>query len=389
MFNSVFFWAVLIVTAACSAALPAQRVRARSALLALSSLFVLRIALGLNLRALLVITGLILWVIAVIRFRRRVTLTRSLGLALPALTPVLALWALGKLSVTVGSSELRVFYVVGFSFMVVKALTLIMDVADGEIEEVDPWVASAYFLYFPCYVAGPMHRLGEFTVAIARPKALDGSQAVDIVFRIMVGLVKLKVLVPLVTPLSLAGLAPDVSPPLTFVLIASFTYSLVIWLDFSGYCDLAIATSGILGIHVPENFNRPYLARNIGEFWQRWHMTFTRVLTGYVFVPLARRLRLLAGDRSAVVLTAGSLITFLLCGYWHGPTPNFLLWGLYHGVGLVSHDLYRRAVPVRDLRAHRRPLRAWGGQALGIAATFSFVSVGWLFFAPPPAWTVW
>ena len=132
-----------------------------------------------------------------------------------------------------------------------------------------------------------------------------------------------------------------------------------------------------MGVKVPENFQLPYLARNLREFWQRWHITFTRFLTQYLFVPFVRLFQRRIATASAAMTTAVAyLITFLFCGFWHGSTLNYLVWGLYHGLGLAAYDYYRQ----RRLAAARTLRRVPAAFAL---ITFLFVSLGWVFFTLP------
>jgi alginate O-acetyltransferase complex protein AlgI len=157
--------------------------------------------------------------------------------------------------------------------------------------------------------------------------------------------------------MSLMALVGGGPVPLKTLVTASFVYSIVIWADFSGYSDAAIAASRLIGVGAPENFNRPYFAPNIREFWQRWHISFSRVLTSYLFVPISRALQRRLKGRKPVMVIA-YLATFLACGYWHGPTANFLAWGAYHGVGLIVFDLVQskaRRRPGAPPRSRRRP----------------------------------
>jgi alginate O-acetyltransferase complex protein AlgI len=319
-------------------------------------------------------------------------LTRGLGESRPYLAsflvflPVLVPWVMGKQSAALNWRPLDFLYFVGFSFFLIKAWTLIKDCHDRRVARPDLFVVLAYFLFFPAYVAGPMHLYGEFDATLREPSPLDGEALVDVVFRILLGFVKIKLLAALFTPVSLAAVKESGALTLRGLFVGSFAYSVVIWADFSGYSDLAIATSRVVGIRTPENFNYPYAAANIRDFWQRWHVTFSRVLTGYVFVPVSRKLNAALGGRRRAVLITSYLATFLFCGYWHGPTLNFLLWGLYHGAGLVAYDLYRAGATKRRLKRKGAPRSRYAeplGRAASVALTFTFVSLGWVFFVLP------
>ena len=133
------------------------------------------------------------------------------------------------------------------------------------------------------------------------------------------------------------------------LVVALFAYTAEIYLDFSGYTDLARGLSLLLGIELPENFRHPYAARNIGEFWRRWHMTFSRFLRDYVYFPLG------GSRRGRVRVYLNLLLTMLVCGLWHGASWGFVIWGLLHGLALVAHKIWRR-------RAAGRPAGAVAGR---------------------------
>ncbi|HJU56727.1 MAG TPA: MBOAT family O-acyltransferase, partial [Pyrinomonadaceae bacterium] len=325
-------------------------------MLTLASVSALIFVVRLNPVWVLFLVAAAVWIVIGLRWTRPLAGRRTYLASFLVFLPVLIPWVLGKQAVALDWPPLRLLYFVGFSFYLIKAWTLIRDYHEGRIEQIDPLVVLAYFLFFPAYIAGPMHFYNEFEGSVRRPLGLDGEALVDVVFRLLLGLVKIKLIAALFLPVSLEAVRESGVVSMRRFGIGSFAYSVVIWADFSGYSDLAIATSRLAGIYTPENFNYPYAAANIREFWQRWHLTFSRVLMSYVFVPVSRRLRAAFGPRGRALLIASLLLTFLFCGYWHGPTLNFLLWGLYHGVGIVVYDLYRRGANKRRLKRNGKPL---------------------------------
>jgi alginate O-acetyltransferase complex protein AlgI len=375
MFSTVGFWAAIAAAAVITAAVPRESVRARAALLLALSLVVLGFAADLPPRALLVAGLSAAWVIVALRASRRISV---------ALLPVLALWVLGKLSGAFDLPRLGVFAFVGFSFFFVKVWTLVKDVRDGRVEAPDPLVVLAYFFFFPTWISGPMHLFGEFDETLRAPRLPDKTAFVDAVYRVALGLFKVNVMAPALSPLGLGSLTDGHPVRPALVLVAAFSYSFVIYLDFSGYTDLAVAASRLAGYQTPENFDHPYLAPNIREFWQRWHITFSRVLTSYLFVPISRAIEKPLGERARPIMIVAYLVTFLFCGYWHGPTANFLLWGLYQALGLIVYDVWRTwAAKKRRARKGKPLLPAPLGRVLATGLTFSFVSVGWIPFVLP------
>ncbi|MBM4376557.1 MAG: MBOAT family protein [Deltaproteobacteria bacterium] len=301
-------------------------------------------------------------------------------------------WALGKVGAALHQPALSRLMFLGASFLLVKLLSWCKDLADGRIEAPDILSFLAFCTYFPCFVSGPMHQYAEFQSAVNERSGLDAETLVGAVWRVMHGLVKVLVVARLLRPL---GLEPLVGHGLSSVGVAelgvrSLVFSGVIYLDFSGYSDIVIGASVLPGIRVPENFRSPYLAANIRDFWQRWHITFTRFLTQYLFVPLTRRLqaaRPSAGPASIALI--GYAVTFACCGFWHGATLNFLLWGLYHGVALALYDVLRRR-EMQRARLQQKPLGTpprWR-RVLSVLATVAFVSIGWTFFVLPAGFWV-
>jgi alginate O-acetyltransferase complex protein AlgI len=147
----------------------------------------------------------------------------------------------------------------------------------------------------------------------------------------------------------------------------------ILW-DFSGYSDMAIGYARLFGVKLPDNFNWPYLATSITDFWHRWHISLSRWIRDYVYIPIG-------GSRHGLVRKVfNGLFAFALCGLWHGAALNFLFWGVYHGLGLAVCSNYRSALG--------KPGEALGNwlarnRAVAWALTMLFVNVGWLFFFYP------
>jgi D-alanyl-lipoteichoic acid acyltransferase DltB (MBOAT superfamily) len=386
MFETLLFWVLLLITAASFQITSARQVRARAATLVVASILAIAFVVKLNPVWIVFLISTSIWILVGLKLTSGLARTRPFLASWLVFLPVLLPWVLGKQAVALAWTPLTILYFVGFSFYLIKAWTLIKDYHDGRIEQLDPLVALAYFLFFPAYIAGPMHYFGEFDKTVRRPEGLNGESLIEIVFRILLGLVKIKLVAALVIPVSLEAVKASGRMGLRGLILGSFAYSIVIWADFSGYSDLAIGTSRLVGIQTPENFNYPYAAANIREFWQRWHITFSRVLTAYIFVPISRRLQRAFGERRNLVLIVSYLATFLFCGYWHGPTLNFLLWGLYHGIGLIAYDLYRQVTTRRRLLNKGKPRSRFVAPltyAVSVVLTFSFVSFGWILFVLP------
>ncbi len=157
--------------------------------------------------------------------------------------------------------------------------------------------------------------------------------------------------------------------------MALITYSFMLYFDFSGYSDIVIGAAGLIGIKLPENFANPYAQPSIARFWQTWHMSLSFWLRDYLFFPISRTLLGRFGrDRITPIMLIAHLTTMTVAGLWHGFGTGFLAWGVWHGLGLFTHAQFDKW-----LRG-----RGWTlSPAIGGAMTFTFVMIGWVFFALP------
>ncbi len=234
-----------------------------------------------------------------------------------------------------------------------------------------------YLFFFPTFMAGPIDTFNNFHYWVQNTRVrYNVRMLLAGVGRIFMGAVKTLLLVPLMLPYATDyhTLLPHMSP-WGALNCAAVLYSFYIYIDFSGYCDLAIGMAYMMGIRTPENFNNPYLSANIAEFWKRWHITFSTFLKIYVFKPIISLLnRFPIRKFRMTVSVIAYLLTFLVCGLWHGSTLNFVLWGLWHGLGLSVYKIFTFHHPVKPTRTNR---------IIGIVVTFVFVTIGWIFFNYP------
>ena len=358
---------ILLALGAAAVQGPLLQARGRAVALALLSAAGLHWVLGLPWGALGVLAGGLLWILLGLRLTRGLASRRPGAAALAVFLPLLLFWALARQALL--PAGLLAF--AGSAYVLVKAWTFLKDAQDGRLPGRRPEILAAYLLHLPTFPMGPMHLYGEFEAALKSPRRPGAAEGVDLAYRLLWGLVKVRLLAPLLRPFSLLAFGSLAEVPLASLPLACAAYSLVLYLDFSGFSDVACALSGAVGIPAPENFRATFLAADPAEFWRRWHMSFTRVLTSYVFVPVSRLLQGRLPDAPTAALAASA--AFLACGFWHGAESRYLLWGLWHAAGVFATG---RLWP----RAHSGP-----GRALGIAATFAFVSLGWALFAIPLA----
>ncbi len=283
---------------------------------------------------------------------------------------------LGSIAALAGIAPRRLDIVLplGISFFTFKALSYIVDVYRGDLAACRSLVRFAtYVSYFPDLLAGPIVRASVFLPQMARslrpawPRTIAGSQM------ILLGLTK-KLLIADQMGIFVDAVFAEAGAysPLT-VWSAVIAYSLQIYCDFSGYSDMAIGMSKIVGIDLPENFNMPYLALSPIEFWRRWHITLTKWLRDYLYfsLPGVRRSRWSRYRNVA--------ITALLGGLWHGASWTFVCWGALHGVAVGANHWW---IARRQRRGHS-PSQSLSIRAGCWLAMYIFICVTWVLFRSP------
>ena len=271
----------------------------------------------------------------------------------------------------------------GFSYMAFRLLHTVLDKKAGRLSSVSLIDYINYVIFFPSIVAGPIDRLERFRRDFNEPVRLNSEGWVSAGTRFFVGLFKKFVLADGLKWIALNEYFVRDMQSAGALWLLLFAYSLRIYFDFSGYTDMAIGLGRFLGVQLPENFASPYLKPNLTMFWNSWHMTLTQWFRSYLFNPLTRSLRGNETIPAYAVILITQLTTMITIGLWHGITANYVLWGLWHGVGLFVQNRWsdffrRRAVPDSLTPAAQRGLNI-----LHILLTFSYVSLGWLFFILP------
>jgi D-alanyl-lipoteichoic acid acyltransferase DltB (MBOAT superfamily) len=260
-------------------------------------------------------------------------------------------------------------FTLSLSFYCFQSLTYTIDLYFGEMQPTRSYLAYlGAALFFPSMTAGPIPRTRKLLEQFARPFSFSAGDGGTAMLLIGIGLVK-KLLIADYLANNLVGRVFD-TPSLyssVEILIGVYGYALQLFFDFSGYTDIAMGAALLLGIQLPENFRRPYLAVNVAEFWRRWHITFSEWLRDYLFDVLPKRRKF-----PVLSYSYAFLITFTLGGLWHGISWNFLIWGVLHGLALGVVFAWKR---VRKI-----PSPAWWAKLLGGLITFNFVCFTWIFF---------
>jgi alginate O-acetyltransferase complex protein AlgI len=267
---------------------------------------------------------------------------------------------------------LRVALPIGVSFFTFESMSYVIDVYRRDIEPHPSYLEYlAFVAFFPHLVAGPIVRPRDLLPQLAGPAKWDEARASAAVFTISVGLLK-KIVISDYLSINLVDRVFDA--PSQFSALECYAavlgYAVQIYCDFSGYTDIAIGSAQLLGIRFPQNFNAPYKAASIQDFWRRWHISLSTWLRDYLYIPLG-------GSRQGEFRTAVNLmITMLLGGLWHGANWTFVVWGGLHGSALALTRSLERA---RERRGKVRPASLFR-HVLGVVVTFHFVCAAWIFF---------
>ncbi|MBI5481914.1 MAG: MBOAT family protein [Deltaproteobacteria bacterium] len=273
------------------------------------------------------------------------------------------------LGLPAGPAPLGLLLPVGLSFVAFQAISYIVDVyrgdADGTYSYGHHWV---FLLFFPQVIAGPIVRARDLLDHLDDEPSLTTEDGVQGVFRIAQGVAKKLLLADV---LATALVDPVFASPTAYTsaecLVAAVAYTFEIYFDFSAYSDIAIGTAALFGFRLPENFDKPYHARNLFEFWNRWHVSLSTWLRDYLYRPLG-------GSRGGKLLTLRNLmLVMVLGGLWHGADWRFAVWGGLHGVFLV-------ALRVKWWVMGKPTYERWLSAAVGVVITFSVVVLTRIFF---------
>jgi D-alanyl-lipoteichoic acid acyltransferase DltB (MBOAT superfamily) len=271
---------------------------------------------------------------------------------------------------------LNIVVPVGISFYTFRLLSYLIDISRNKHEPARNFVDfAAYVAFFPCILSGPIDRFSMFYPQIQKKRTFDYDLAVDGSRQILWGLFK-----KLVVANNCAMIVNDVYSNYgdcsgSMLAAGAILYVIQAYADFSGYSDMAIGAAKILGVRVTRNFNYPFFARNIVEFWRRWHISLTSWLTDYVFMPLNVKWR----NRGKAGMILAVLVNFIVCGLWHGDKWTFVAFGLLHGLlfipSIISGSMFRKT-RIETFKCGFPKLRTLADMSL----TFLIVTLSFILF---------
>jgi len=316
-----------------------------------------------------------------------VGLILTIGLFLLVKIPALSLWLSSFLRTLSGQSLTNVsvsdFRWLGFSYVAFRLLHTIRDRQMRRLPSVDLGEYLTYVIFFPAFTAGPIDRIERFIKDLRAPFA---GLTLETFFpagqRLLIGLFKKFVIADALALIALNDTNASQVTSTFWMWIIVYAYAFQIYFDFSGYTDIALGIAQWIGIKLPENFASPYLKPNLTQFWNNWHMTLTQWFRAYFFNPVTRWLRSWQKPIPIpIMILLTQIATMLLIGFWHGVTWNFILWGLWHGLGLFIHNRWSDMTKAKAAAWASTPVKQVILNISGILLTFHFVALGWIFFA--------
>ena len=265
--------------------------------------------------------------------------------------------------------ELGLSLPIGISFYTFQALSYVIDVYRGNVKpQKNLFKLMLYISFFPQLIAGPIIRYIDVEKMLSE-RSHSSERIKDGIIRFSIGLAKKILIANEVGKVADMIFAKDISEMnIAFAWLAAFTYMMQIYYDFSGYSDMAIGIGNIFGFKFAENFNYPYIAASIQDFWRRWHISLSSWFKEYVYIPLG-------GNRKGKARTIlNKYIVFALTGIWHGANWTFLIWGLYHGTFLMIESLFKKSKK-ENSRTNKTIL-----SILGFVYSFLVVCFGFVIF---------
>jgi alginate O-acetyltransferase complex protein AlgI len=260
-------------------------------------------------------------------------------------------------------SLLKIALPLAISFFTFQQISYIVDCYRNELREKSFLNYMLFITFFPHLIAGPITHHNEMMPQFAdqSQKRFNYANVALGIFIFSIGLFKKVIIADTFALWVKEGYANTEALTLLEGWMLSISYTIQLYFDFSGYSDMAIGLALLFNIRLPLNFNSPYKSRNIAEFWQRWHMTLTRFLTQYLYIPLG-------GNRKGIRRTyINILLVFVISGFWHGAAWTFVFWGFLHGIATLIHRYWQ------SFHIKMNSILAW-------FITFNFINITWVFF---------
>ena len=267
------------------------------------------------------------------------------------------------------------FFPVAISFYTFNQISYLIDLYRGDIEEHDLMNYLIYILFFPKILQGPLMNYSDFIGGLkkAYDEDLDWEKIMRGMLLLSIGMFKKVILADTFAKAVDYGFSSIPNLGRMEAILSAVFYSFQLYFDFSGYCDVAAAICLMMGFELALNFNSPYKAVDIDDFWDRWHITLTKFFTKYVYIPLG-------GNRKGRLRTYENIFTvFLLSGIWHGNGLTFVVWGIMHGILSIITRIVKNKKKASGEKAQSKAVSVCK-RFFGISFTYAYVTAAWVFF---------
>ena len=378
LFSSGLFWVLFLIFLPVYAMLRSRRQQMVVYVVAFSLYFYYKSSAWFFM--LLIITSVLDWCLSRIMsdtrklWKRRLCLWMSIGMSLSILGffkyANFFLWNWNQM-VEGNFQPLDIILPVGISFYTFQSISYIVDVYKGRVSPTETWIEYLFFLsYFPALVAGPIVRADYFLPQIQNRDHASRQEMAAGLWLIILGLVKKAVVADYIAQYNDLIFASPTGYSGLESLMGVVGYVVQIYCDFSGYSDMAIGISAIMGFRLTKNFDFPYKSRNLTDFWRRWHISLSTWLRDYVYIPMG-------GNRcSKPRAYFNQFSTMVIGGLWHGASWMYVIWGAIHGFLLVAHKSLKRLFPNLTVDSNV----SWWRMTLNIFLTFNLVAIAFVFF---------
>jgi D-alanyl-lipoteichoic acid acyltransferase DltB (MBOAT superfamily) len=325
------------------------------------------------------LSGLILVLLALLIILKNEWLAQSASALLRTLT--------GQSAAQASALDIRWL---GVSYIFFRLLHVLRDKQIGTLPVLKLDEFMAYVLFWPALTAGPIDRMERFIKDLRASARLDTNTLFAGGWRIALGMFKKYALADTLALIALNDTNARQFTSVGWLWMSLYAYALRIFLDFSGYTDIALGLGRLMGFRLPENFDAPYLKTNLTLFWNSWHMTLAQWFRAYFFNPVSRAMRSSKFTfPTPVIIGVCQFATMLLIGLWHGITWNFVIWGAWHGVGLFVHNRWSSQMQARSKQWATNPTLLRMGNLFSTVLTFHYVALGWVWFVLSETGTAW
>ena len=289
----------------------------------------------------------------------------------------------GLMGLKTNFSSFNIIVPIGISFFTFKLIAYIVEVYKGNMEPCRDFVTFAcYIAFFPTIMSGPIDSPKLLIPQMTNARSWQNDQVAEGLKRVLWGMFMKMCIADKVSGYTDAVFNNAYHHNATSIIVASILYTFQIYADFSGYSEMAIGTSQIMGFRVTENFMRPYFSQNVGDFWRRWHASLMNWFRDYIYFPLG-------GSRcSKARMYWNTMVVFMVSGLWHGANWTFIFWGAYHGILVCFYKLTRsvrsKSVMCKDKSVRSKDthysLHLTLHKYINIVIVFALVTIGWQVF---------